>query len=206
MYSFLCTIPASFSPLLGATLYLFMNIFLYSSILSTGVLLCHLALVIFFLLYLSPLSSFKRAAGSIVRRLIEYGHVCALGVALISTVAPLIYSELYHLTPCTLCWYQRIFMFPLLLILLVSYLRKEWFIKPYVYVLAGIGLCISIYHIISQQLLEHFNIDTSGCDAIGMTTKCSLYYFMEYGYITIPVMTATSFILILFFIHFSKKQ
>jgi hypothetical protein len=46
--------------------------------------------------------------------------------ACIATLGSLYFSEIMHLVPCTLCWFQRIFMYPLTLILAVGILRREY--------------------------------------------------------------------------------
>ena len=128
------------------------------------------------------------------------------GVALFSTISPLVYTYLYHLLPCTLCWYQRIFMFPLVIILLLMIKRRDFRNKVYVYTLSVIGLGIGAYHYLSQQLHSRYNIVTTDCDAIGMAKSCSEYYFIEFGYITIPLMSLTAFVLIIVCTYFAQKN
>ncbi|MBI5089037.1 MAG: disulfide bond formation protein B, partial [Actinobacteria bacterium] len=63
----------------------------------------------------------------------------------------LYFSEHAHFEPCKLCWYQRIAMYPLVVVLLVGNLRRDrdhvvWYAAP----LAGIGILISIYHYVIE--------------------------------------------------------
>ena len=183
-----------------------MDVFLYSKLLALLTVGAHLFLVCFFIVYYITLSPVQNIATHIKHFLYRNGLFCAFGVAVLSTISPLVYASVYHLLPCTLCWYQRIFMFPLVFILFLMIKRKEYGNKLYVYVLSVIGLGIGVYHYISQQLHSRYNIITSDCEAIGMAKSCSEYYFIEFGYITIPLMAVTGFLLIIFFTHFARKQ
>ena len=69
--------------------------------------------------------------------------------------------------------------------------------------LASIGLLFSILHYTTQQLQSNFDIAVVGCDAVGLTKSCSEFYFVYFGYISLPMMAITGFILILFFVFFA---
>ena len=183
-----------------------MDVFLYSKIVALFVVGAHLFLTCFFILWYIKLSFIKKAIAQLKRFLYHNGLFCALGVATLATISPLIYTYVYHLLPCTLCWYQRIFMFPLVILLLLMIKRKDYGNKIYIYALSIIGLGIGAYHYLSQQLHSRYNITTTDCDAIGMAKSCSEYYFIEFGYITIPLMAMTGFILIIFFTYFAQKS
>ena len=183
-----------------------MDVFLFSKILATGILFSHIAVVVFFITRYTNISITKKVNKHIEEWLKEKGWLCALIIAICSVIGPLTYTYLYHLTPCTLCWFQRICMFPLAILLLIANIKKDFTIKIYIYTLSTLGLLISVYHFINQQLHTRFAIDTTGCDAVGLSKGCSEYYLMEYGYITIPVMAATGFILIIFFTYFAKEK
>ena len=180
-----------------------MDVFLYSKILALFTVGAHFFLACFFILYYIKIPLVQKVIARIKHFLHRNGLFCAFGVAVLSTVCPLIYAYVYHLFPCTLCWYQRIFMFPLVIILFLMIKRKEYHNKIYVYALSVIGLGIGVYHYFSQRL---YSIITPGCDAVGMAKSCAEYYFIEFGYITIPLMAMTGFILIIFFTHFAQKQ
>ena len=110
-----------------------MDFFTYSLTLATLVLLSHIALVLFFLSYWLQRVFAKRFLEPVLCFLGRYGILLACGIAVIATLAPLIYTHVYYLSPCVLCWYQRIFMFPLPVILLAMYLRNRPGEKIYVY-------------------------------------------------------------------------
>jgi disulfide bond formation protein DsbB len=113
-------------------------------------------------------------------------------VAIAATFGSLYLSEIVHLIPCKFCWYQRIAMYPLAVILLIAAWRKDNGIRLYAAVLAVIGLGIAVWH----RLLQEFpNLDSGACAAVG--PPCSGAYILEFGFVTIPYMALSSFALIL---------
>ena len=111
-------------------------------------------------------------------------------VALVAMVGSLIYSEVIHFEPCRYCWFQRIAMYPLAVILLVGAMRREFQVKYYALPLALIGLAISAYH----HLIETFPSIESGvsCGAV----PCTARYVEIFGFIGIPFMAGCGFIVI----------
>ena len=67
-------------------------------------------------------------------------------VSLIATLGSLFFSEIMEFIPCTMCWYQRIFMYPLVLIFLINLLYPDDKLFKYSFPLVVIGLLFSIYH------------------------------------------------------------
>ena len=120
----------------------------------------------------------------------KYGAVLAFIVALTATLGSLYYSEIARFIPCTLCWYQRIFMYPLVLITLVGMIEQDELLANYVLPLSIIGLFISGYHVLIQN--GAFSNPTT-C-TVGI--PCSLRYVNYLGFITIPTMALTAFTLI----------
>lgn len=111
-------------------------------------------------------------------------------VALVSMVGSLIFSEVIHFEPCRYCWFQRIAMYPLAVILLVGAIRREFQVKYYALPLALIGLAISAYHYLIQTFPS---IEGGGsCGAVPCTAK----YVDIFGFISIPFMAGCGFIVI----------
>ncbi|EKN69377.1 thiol-disulfide oxidoreductase BdbC [Neobacillus bataviensis LMG 21833] len=111
--------------------------------------------------------------------------------AIIATLGSLYFSEVMHFIPCTLCWYQRIFMYPLAIILGIAVYRNDKSIYQYVLPLSIIGVLISGYHTILQKIpyLQQFEMCTSG-------VPCSKDYINWLGFITIPMLALVAFIII----------
>lgn len=122
----------------------------------------------------------------------------ALLVAAVATFGSLYLSEVAHFVPCRLCWYQRIAMYPLVPILGLAAWQRDRHIRPYVAILAGIGLLISCYHV----LVERFpSLESKVCEA---SNPCTIRWVEHFGYVTIPVMAGSAFALILTLIALAR--
>jgi disulfide bond formation protein DsbB len=121
----------------------------------------------------------------------ESGLAVGAVVAGTTMAGSLYLSEGAHLPPCELCWYQRIAMYALAVILLVAAIRGDWGIRPYALTLGLIGPAISIYH----YLIERFPDWESGtsCDP---SNPCNITWFFRLHYISIPMMAFSAFLLI----------
>lgn len=115
----------------------------------------------------------------------------AFAVALTATLGSLYLSEVAHFVPCTLCWYQRIAMYPLVPILLVAAVKRDAAVWRYAAPLAVIGSAISIYH----YQLERFPDQTSvSCT---LEAPCTVVWIWRFHYISIPFMALSGFALII---------
>lgn len=112
--------------------------------------------------------------------------------AFIATLGSLYFSEIQKFEPCNMCWYQRIFMYPLVIILIVGIIRKDAKVSIYSAVLSGIGLCISIYHY-SLQKIPGIQGSGIGCGRV----PCTGEYINWFGFVTIPFLAGTAFLMIL---------
>lgn len=138
------------------------------------------------------------------RKLLSYVSrrrlLLAFLVSLTATLGSLFFSEIAGLEPCKLCWFQRIFMYPQAVILLVAYLKRDELVGKYIVPLAGIGILFSAYNIYIQQI----NAPTS-CSA--SNASCDVIEFIKFGYITIPVMAFTAFaVLITLFTLYRERR
>ncbi len=73
----------------------------------------------------------------------DYGTTVLLGAAIIGIggmLGSLYMSEVAHFSPCRLCWYQRIAFYPLGLLLLMAFIRRDHGIRPYIWLLSGVGI------------------------------------------------------------------
>ena len=111
-------------------------------------------------------------------------------VALVATLGSLAYSEIIHFPPCRLCWFQRIAMYPMAVVLLVGAIRREFQAKYYALPMALVGLGISIYHYILQRVP---NLESGACDP---DNPCSAIFVDIFGFISIPFMAGAGFIVI----------
>ena len=70
----------------------------------------------------------------------------------------LYFSEVAHFVPCRLCWYQRIAMYPLVLLLGIATLRRDVGIRLYAIPLAAIGAAVSIYHVQLERFPDQAHV------------------------------------------------
>ena len=112
-------------------------------------------------------------------------------VALVATVGSLYFSEVRHFVPCALCWFQRVFMYPLALLLGLASLRRDKGVVPYALILSVIGGGFSVYHLLEQNV-PNFR-PPAMCNA---GVPCSAKYINWLGFISIPVLALTAFALI----------
>lgn len=116
-------------------------------------------------------------------------------MALVATLGSVFYSEVMGYVPCELCWVQRILMYPLVIIYGIAALKKNLSIALSGLILSGIGMFVSIYHYLIQKLPA---LQEAG-GACGIV-PCNLQYVNYFGFVTIPFLAGTAFIVI-FILH-----
>ncbi|MFS1516051.1 disulfide oxidoreductase [Bacillus sp. SCS-151] len=121
-------------------------------------------------------------------------------VSLIATLGSLFFSEVMMFIPCELCWYQRILMYPLVIILGIALVKKDYSISLYSFVLSTIGGLISIYHL-SIQKISFMGEHSLSCGMI----PCNVEYINWMGFITIPFLALIAFVLISIFSLITMK-
>jgi disulfide bond formation protein DsbB len=112
-------------------------------------------------------------------------------IALISMVGSLFFSEVMDLPPCVLCWYQRIAMYPLVLIIGIGIINHDSNVKKYALPLSLIGLAIAIYH-----NLLYYGLIADSIIPCKEGISCTSKQIEWLGFITIPLMALTAFIAI----------
>lgn len=115
-------------------------------------------------------------------------------IPIFAMIGSLFFSEVAHYTPCILCWYQRICMYPQALILGVAFFKKDKNSAYYSIGLSLIGAIIAIYHYLLQIKAIHSIVP---CANSAQAVDCSQRVFMHFGYITLPMMALTAFLLII---------
>ncbi len=113
----------------------------------------------------------------------------AFAVALTCTLGSLYLSEVAKFPPCIFCWYQRIAMYPLVVLLAVASLRRDLAVKWYVVPLALIGMGVSTYHYLVERFPETVS---SSCSA---DVPCSTVWVWKFHFLSIPAMAWLGFAL-----------
>ncbi len=126
----------------------------------------------------------------------------AWAIALVSLVGSLYFSEIKGYTPCLLCWYQRITMYPLVAIIGVGILRRDRAMAAYVLPLSIIGATIALYH----NLLQWHIISETFAPCVN-GVSCVTNQVVALNFITIPLLSLAAFsaITILMIIYWKTR-
>lgn len=127
-----------------------------------------------------------------MNRYVGYMGYLVFGVALAATLASLFFSEILGWAPCLLCWYQRILLYPIVVISGVGVIRKtnEWPITTLI--LAGIGWVMALYHSLLQWSIIPESIAPCTLGVSCVTPELDIF-----GFITIPFMSLVAFSVII---------
>ncbi len=112
--------------------------------------------------------------------------------SIVATLGSLFMSEILKYPPCVLCWYQRIFLYPLTLILLIGLLTKDKFMPKYVLALTFVGWPIALYH----NLLYYQILPESIAPCLN-GVSCTTRFFAWFGFITIPLLSLSAYTVII---------
>ena len=122
-------------------------------------------------------------------------------VALAATVGSLFFSGVMNLPPCVLCWYQRIAMYPLIFIIGVGIVLRDWRMKFYALPVCLAGLTISVYH-----NLLYYGLVPESITPCAEGVSCTSRQIEWLGFITIPLMALTAFAAISLCLVFYKSK
>ncbi|ALX48692.1 disulfide oxidoreductase [Lentibacillus amyloliquefaciens] len=111
--------------------------------------------------------------------------------SLVAVLGSLFFSEILGYVPCELCWIQRILMYPLVIIYGTALIKKDTSIALPGLILSGIGMIVSIYHYMVQKVPALQEAGGS-CGAV----PCNTEYVNYFGFVTIPFLAGTAFIII----------
>lgn len=122
-------------------------------------------------------------------------------LACIATVGSLFFSEVMAYPPCALCWYQRICMYPLVVILLPAVISFDRSVFKYVLPLTGIGLFIAIYH-----NFVYYGVISESLSPCSMGVSCKAKFINWLGFIDIPQLSLIAFALIFVLLFLLKGK
>ena len=122
-------------------------------------------------------------------------------LAIAATVGSLYLSEIAHLEPCRWCWFQRIAMYPLALVLAVGWARQDRGAWRYGLPMCVAGAAMSVWH----YLLQHFP-DLEGATSCSITSPCAVRYAWEFGFVSIPYMAGSVFMLVGALLILSRRR
>lgn len=113
-------------------------------------------------------------------------------VATVTTLGSLYYSQIAHFVPCQLCWYQRIAMYPLVLLLGIAAWRRDRAVRLYVIAQCAVGAAIAAYH----SFIQAFPPD-GGSSFCTVEAPCTTRYVWQFGFVSLPFMALTAFVFII---------
>ncbi|MGB7999734.1 MAG: disulfide oxidoreductase [Anaerobacillus sp.] len=131
----------------------------------------------------------------------EYLLFGAWAMSVLAVAGSLYFSEVLNYEPCELCWYQRILMYPLVIILGIAMVRKDASQYLYVMPLSLIGTCVSLYHYLIQKT-SFLSESAPSCGRV----PCTGEYINYLGFITIPFLAFIAFITITILMMVLHKQ
>ena len=126
----------------------------------------------------------------------------AFVVAAVATGGSLFFSEVAGFVPCELCWFQRICMYPLSITTLLAAIANDHRAARYLLPLPAVGAGISVYHI----LVENGVVEQTSACLISAPGGCAVKWVDEFGYVTIPVLALTGFVLAFALLAFASVE
>ena len=112
-------------------------------------------------------------------------------VSIVATFGSLYFSEIRGYEPCKMCWIQRIFMYPIVIMTTIAFIQKNARIALTTAVFSIMGGSVSLYHYGIQKI----SFLSESAPSCGMVS-CTGQYINWLGFITIPFLALTAFILI----------
>lgn len=188
-------------------IFLGIDINIYSHILAVAVLIILVLVIVHILGYLFSAKIREKA-----HQISHFFYIKIIGIfALLSTILALVYQYGYTLEVCELCWWQRIFMFPLELLVLATIIKKIKGNHLAIGFIAGFGTIIASYHYwlhFQSWVLGNDNVTSiTSCSAGGILPSCvDPAGVVIFDFLTIPFMALSIFILILWLAFLASRS
>ncbi|RLA63787.1 MAG: disulfide bond formation protein B [Epsilonproteobacteria bacterium] len=122
-------------------------------------------------------------------------------IATFSTLGSLFFSEVMEFPPCVLCWYQRIAMYPLVILFMAGLFQPAKSTFPFTFPLVSTGWVIAVYH-----NLLHYEIVPESASPCLEGISCSTVYINWFGFITIPILSFISFSILLVTLFILRRR
>lgn len=120
--------------------------------------------------------------------LAKWGLWIGFALTFIGSALTLFYSEILGFSPCPLCWWQRVFLYPQVVLFALALLKRDRGVALYSIVLSVLGSGVALYH----HALQVLPAGSLPCPAEG-AVSCAQRFIFEFGYITFPLMSASLF-------------
>jgi disulfide bond formation protein DsbB len=158
-----------------------------NKILSLGIIFLQLIIILISI----NLIFFRSPSNKVLLFFKKYTFYLGFIVALGAVISSLFYSQIVGFPPCELCWIQRIFLYPQLILFGMELHKRDHSIVDFSIVFAVLGSVVSMYHI----YIENGGGSNLSCAVLSPTNtnqvSCVIRYVYEFGYITMPIMALT---------------
>lgn len=176
-----------------------MNIERINHILAILTIMGHIGLILGSIMLIGLKNGMKNPFVTFFNWIGKNANLLGWITALVGILASLYYSEIIAYEPCFLCWWQRIFLYPQFFIFFIAWLKKNQNVRSYAITLSTLGLIVAIYN----DFLQFGGSPFIPCSATG--PSCGQRLIFEFGYVTMPMMSATLFAGIIFLMLVQKK-
>ena len=171
--------------------------------LTAGTILADIAILAYVVgwlmgLVIKPINNLRNWA---IGMIAPYARILGFLLALFSMAGSLFYSEVAKYPPCVLCWWQRIFMYPQVLLIAMGIIKNDKKIADYTIAMSVIGFAVSLY----QYYIQMGGGQLFQCDANG-GVSCTQHFPLEFGYVTLPMMGLTAFAGLIILMWISRKN
>jgi disulfide bond formation protein DsbB len=172
---------------------------IFIKILSLGALLISVLIISFLISFIF------RSSSSYTKFLKKYGLQIIFIFSLVATLGSLALSVVFEQPPCDLCWYQRMFMYPIVFISGFAWYKKD-FKNGAIYsiMLAVIGALVALYNYL-LQISDTLKSSSTFCSP-GSATDCSIPEFVEFGFVTTPYISLVAFLLIIISAYYASRK
>lgn len=174
------------------------TVLLLNEILAFGALAAQGVILILLVLFFKD----RRQESTISRFVSRWGLWIGFFVALFGSALTLVYSEIFGFVPCGLCWLQRVFLYPQVILFGLAVLKKDTGIADYIIALSVAGAAVGLY----QHYLQMGGTDVFTCPSVGSGADCSKRILFEFGYITYPLLAATTFVFLIVTMMFVRGR
>ena len=166
--------------------------------LAAGTIILQILSAAFLALYFlrSRFTDLESIAAMLQRWGLWIGFVLTLGASAMT----LYYSEILGIPPCPLCWWQRIFMYPQVVLFAIALWKRDMRIATYSIALSAFGIVFALYH----HILQMYPSSGLPCPAQGVS--CAQIFFLQYGYITYPMMALSLFAFLIVLMLFVRSE
>ncbi len=179
-----------------------MQIEVFQKIVGIGVLILQI-ITLGLIVYIVYKKKTKREIAFVERIFSQHGMFLVGLSVFFAFLSSFMFSDVYHIEACKLCWLQRVALYPQMLIMFIAARKRDTQAWTYSLWLSVIGLAFALY-----QTLEQFRIQSlpqASC-VIGPDAACSQIHMLEFGYITFPLASASIFVFIMTLYFLRKKS